>query len=388
MHCGEMINPRAQSCNFIVEFHLTVRFVLYLFVGEVREGPGISPVIFGEGHHRCWPLLNCELGSESREERIVGRVYIIVVQLWRWRLGGFLCLQLVSLSSEVCSNISHSLWSVLTRLGLRLGLRLVAVRSDVDGRVPGQFRVVNCEGRVRAGAGVEADRELVRELGVVLRLGLPLDHFVWPHVFSLQNLHGGSNCLLLRDFGFDFINKLLRPLAKMVGVETPDCPWLGFINDQTRLFTEALCFLLHQVSHDFTSLGALRLPARRPELWVKIVPEVAPLPLSLRHHHCRLAVCLDGVQLQDLLVCVELWPGTAVSKGSILSKFCPNIHDLFAKLFLLNEILLGCDQRQSEDKLDLVPLLDAAPYRPLVSAGLPAVEVPATTTTFKSRACK
>ena len=174
----------------------------------------------------------------------------------------------------------------------------------------------------------------------------------------------------------------------MLGVETPDCPWLGFINDQSRLFAEVLCFLLHQVSHDFSSLGTLRLPARCPELWVKIVPELTALLLSLRHHHGRLAAGLHRVQLQDLLVSVELGPGAAVSKGSILSKFCPNIHDVFAELFLLNEILLGCDQRQSEDKLDLVPLLDAAPYRPLVSAGLPAVEVPATTTTFKSRACK
>ena len=68
---------------------------------------------------------------------------------------------------------------------MRLGLRLVAERSDVDGRVPGQLRVVNCEGGVRTGAGVEADRQLVRELGVVLWLGLALEHFVRPHVFSL-----------------------------------------------------------------------------------------------------------------------------------------------------------------------------------------------------------
>lgn len=285
-----MINLRAQSCKFIVEFHFNSQ-ICTLFVWEVREGPVIAPVIFGEGHHRCWPLLDGQLGSKSREERIVGRVHIVVVELWRCRVGG-----LVSLSSEVCCDISYILWSVLTllgrRLGLRLRLRLVTERSDVDGRVPGQLRVIDCEGRVWTGAGVEADRQLVRELGVVLWLGLALEHFVWPHVFSLQNLHGGSNCLLLWDFSLDFINKLLRPLVEMLGLETPDCPWLRFINDQSRLFAEVLCFLLHQVSHDLSSLGTLRLPARSSELRVKIVPELTALLLSLRHHHGRLAVGL------------------------------------------------------------------------------------------------
>ena len=138
-----------------------------LFVGEVREGPIITPiiapiiapVILGEAYHRCGLLLDCQLSSESREEWIVGRVHVIVIQLWRCRTGGFLGLQLISLclSSEVCANISHVLWSVLSWLGLRL----VVERRDVDGRVAGQLRVVNCEGRVRAGAGIESDRQLV-----------------------------------------------------------------------------------------------------------------------------------------------------------------------------------------------------------------------------------